>query len=312
MKLLLSCVSVEHTLLKQEWAKTAQYPDRPSNVLGRPKKLPEKKNGIVCIIDETGSILESIRVWMPTGMLVREETLLVASPWGIHSMDRNLSNVTWNVYNMPWFNGLHTIAQTRSGFLVTSTGLDLLLEFDQTGKLLWSWWDIDHGLNITPSGLQRFIKKSADHRRFFYDTPENTTHINSAVELENGDILATLFHQGMVIYIQRASGQWNPLVENLNHPHFVRLLDGNSFTVADSAHGKALLLRMLSSKEACIEQEISLDTDWLADCFYDKEHECWYLLDAHNSQVVFYDVPSQKYSHLSFDSNWRMYSVERL
>lgn len=47
-------------------------------------------------------------------------------------------------------------------------------------------------------GLQRYINRAADQRGFFYSTTTHTTHINSAVELANGDILASLFHQGMV------------------------------------------------------------------------------------------------------------------
>lgn len=167
MKMVVSFVSVEHAALKQGWAKAKQDHNRPRQVLGRLEKLPEEKDGLVCIIDETGTIHKSVEVWMPTGILVAETYLLIASPWSIHSMDHHLTHVERNIFSMGWFNGLHSISRTKSGFLVTSTGLDLLLEFDQSGHILWSWWAIDHGFNITPVGLQRYIKKSADHRGFF-------------------------------------------------------------------------------------------------------------------------------------------------
>ncbi len=310
MKMVLSFISVEQSILRQGWAKAKEDRNRPPQVLGRLEKPPEKKDGLVCIIDETGSISKSIKIWMPTGILVAEMYLLVASPWSIHKVDLDLSDVDRDVFSMRWFNGLHSIARTRSGFLVTSTGLDLLLEFDQAGQVLWSWWALEHGLNRTPMGLQRYINRSADQRGFFYSTTTHTTHINSAVELANGDILASLFHQGMVIYIERKSGQWEPLLENLNHPHFVRLQSEDTFTVADSAHGRALLVKMPLSKNAYIEREINLDTEWLADCFYDKERGIWWLLDAHNSHVVMFSEESKKYSHLVFNPEWRLYSLQ--
>jgi hypothetical protein len=312
MKMVVSFVSVEHSALKQGWAKAKQDRNRPPQVLGRLEKLPEEKDGLVCIIDETGAIHKSVKVWMPTGILVAETCLLIASPWSIHRMDRNLAHVEWNIFSMNWFNDLHSISRTQSGFLVTSTALDLLLEFDQSGRILWSWWAIDHGFNVTPMGLRRFIKKSADHRGFFYSTPAQTTHMNSAVELANGDILASLFHQGMIIYIQRGSGRWWPLLEGLNHPHSLRLQDGNCFTVADSAHGRALLIIMSSSKKASIEREIKIDTEWLADCFYEKECDRWWLLDAHNSHVVIFHEETKHHACLAFNPEWRLFALQPL
>lgn len=152
----------------------------------------------------------------------------------------------------------------------------------------------------------------ADHRGLLYGTATHTTHINSAVELPNGDILASLFHQGLVICIQRETGQWKPLLEGLHHPHFVRLHGTQAFTVADSGHGRALLVSMQSEKKVHIEREITLETEWLADCFYDEERALWWLLDAHNSHVVLFEEGSQRFRHILLDPEWRLYSLEPL
>ena len=310
MRIALSCVSYQHTHLKREWAKVKEDTSRPSNVLGRSEKPPEEKEGLVCIIDDTGYIHNSTRIWMPTGILVSQTSLLVASPWGIHRMSRDLSVIEKDVFSLPLFNGLHSITRTQSGFLVTCTGLDLLLEIDQTGKILWSWWALDHNLGTTQLGKQRYIKKSADHRGTFYSTISHTTHINSATELANGDILASLFHQGMVIYIQRSNGMWKPLLRDLDHPHFVRLLGEDTFTVADTGRGRAILVKMLSNQEVHIEKEVNVDTVWLQDCWYDREQDAWLLVDAHSSRVVAFNGRSGKYSYLDFNPEWRLYSIE--
>jgi hypothetical protein len=312
MKMVLSCVSSTHSMLKQEWAKAKEESDRPLGVLGRKEKMPETKDGLVCIIDEKGFIHASIDIWMPTGIAVSKECMLISSPWGIHQVNRDLSNINLNLYSMRWFNSLHSIKHTCSGFLVASTGLDMLLEFDCDGKILWSWWAIDHGLDSTPMRQQRYINKSADLRGSFFGTAKHTTHINSAVELGNGDILASLFHQGMVIYIERPSGQWRILLDGLDHPHSIRLHNEESFTVADTGHGRALLVKMTSNKTISIEKAIAIDTSWLADCFYNKEYNDWWLLDATNARIAIFNEETKKIFYLHLNPDWRLYSIERI
>src|SRR5207237_9214072 len=95
---------------------------------------------------------------------------------------------------------------------------------------------------LTPNGRPRVKKKAPDHRKILYRTLQQTTHINSAAELPDGRFLATLFHQGMIIVIDRETGAWQPVLEGLDHPHAVRVLDENHFTVADTVHGRAWLV----------------------------------------------------------------------
>lgn len=312
MRMVLSIISHQHSSLKEEWAKTRKDHGRQPDMLGRLEKPPEKQDGLVYIIDETGAIQNSVNIWMPTGILLTGRDILITGPFSIHRMKRDLSMIEQDVYSMPWFNSLHSIARTRSGFLVTNTGLDMVLEFDLAGKFLWSWWAGDHGLDITPLGQQRYIERSADHRGLFYGTARHTTHINSAIELPNGDILATLFHQGMVIYIHRKSGEWTPLLEHLDHPHALRLQGQDTFTVADTGNGRALLVKMSSDKSTCIEKEVTLDTKWLQDCFYDKAQGLWILVDADHTHVVMFHEASRKYTRLVFDPELRLYGIEPL
>jgi hypothetical protein len=181
---------------------------------------------------------------------------------------------------------------------VASTGLDLLLEFSRDGEILWNWWATDHGFELTPTGCRRELDKSADHRTIQYGTLNQTTHINSAAELPDGRFLASLFHQGMVIAIDRESGEWQPVLEGLDHPHAVRVLDDShdksgphdksrsyNFTVADTVRGRALLAS-INGRGGRIEAEIDTGTSWLQDCRYDTHHDCWVLVDGKNSRIM--------------------------
>nr|MBA2681481.1 hypothetical protein [Ktedonobacteraceae bacterium] len=196
--------------------------------------------------------------------------------------------------------------------LVASTGLDLVLEFDQHGEIIFQWWATEHGFDRRPDGELRTIDKGADHRRVKYGTLEQTTHVNSVAELPDGRILATLFHQGTVIAIDREMGAWYTVLEGLDHPHSVRILDSQHFTVADTASGRALLVQI--DKIGRVEKEIDAETSWLQDCSYDVERDRWVLVDGKRSRIVLRqgrsgDTPIVTYD---LDPEWRLYEAYML
>jgi hypothetical protein len=232
---------------------------------------------------------------------------------GVHELDPRTGVLQQDVVSLPLFNALHSISRSRRGYLVASTGVDLLVEFNRQGEVLWTWWATDHGFALTPTGARRELDKTADQRVQKYGTLTQTTHVNSAAELPDGRILATLFHQGTVIAIDRASGEWQTLVEGLDHPHAVRVLDEQHFTIADTVHGKALLVS-LKGQKASIETEIDADTDWLQDCRYDARHNCWVLVDGKNSRVELRAGLSGSHTLAQFDLDpeWRLYEAHVL
>src|SRR3989442_10596316 len=202
-------------------------------------------------------------------MVAYDRGVFVTAYDSIHEFDAGSGIVHPQVVSLPLFNALHSISRTRHGYLVASTGLDLLLEFNREGEILWEWWATDHGFEETPTGRHRVLDKSADYRTVQYGTLSQTTHVNSAAELPDGRILASLFHQGAVIVIDRETGPWQVVLEGLDHPHAVRVLDeaippprgregidtrsasypttnrgspGPYFTAAHTVHGQASLL----------------------------------------------------------------------
>jgi len=247
---------------------------------------------------------------MAAGMVASEKGVFVTSFGSVHEVDADLSSLHENVVSSPLFNALHSISRTRQGYLVASTGLDLLLEFNRSGEALWSWWATDHGFELTPSGRPRIVDKTADHRTIKYGTLSQTTHVNAAAELPDGRILASLFHQGMVIVIERETGAWQPVLEGLDHPHAVRVLDEEHFTVADTVHGKALLARV-NKAGGRVEEEIDAGTNWLQDCHYDGTYNCWVLVDGKNSRVSLRRGRSgdKTCSQFDFDPEWRLYEA---
>jgi len=312
MRLLLSCISTKHSVLKQHWTNTGQETPAacPLTVLGSYEKPKEDLGGLLCLIEDMGCSQQTIGLHMAAGMVASEKGVFVTSFGSVHEVDAGLSNLHENVVSSPLFNALHSISRTRQGYLVASTGLDLLLEFNRSGEALWSWWATDHGFELTPSGRPRIVDKKADHRTIKYGTLSQTTHVNAAAELPDGRILASLFHQGMVIVIDRETGAWQPVLEGLDHPHAVRVLDEEHFTVADTVHGKALLARV-NKAGGRVEEEIDAGTNWLQDCHYDGTYNCWILVDGKNSRVSLRRGRSgdKTCSQFDFDPEWRLYEA---
>jgi hypothetical protein len=310
MDLLLSCISTKHSMLKQHWAQSREHTQCPLTVLGSHYKPQEDQGGLLCLLDEMGYIQRSVELPMPAGMAFSDNGVFVASLEAIHELTPDLSIVQPNVVSSPAFNLLHSLSRTTRGYLVASTGLDAILEFTRDGQLLWSWWATEHGFVQTPTGEQRILDLTADHRGIKYGTLAQTTHVNSAVEVPGNLVLASLFHQGMVIAIDRESGAWHPVLEGLDHPHSLRVLTEDYFTVADTGRGRALLVHLKDGRGK-IEVEVGASTTWLQDCCYDYRHDRWILVDGKHSRIVLRSGTAGERTHIQFDLDpeWRLYEV---
>jgi hypothetical protein len=311
MKFLLSCISTRHSLLKKHWVETKQQDSEcPLTVLGSRQKPQEDQGGLLCLLDEAGQTGRSVELPMPAGMAFSDNGVMVASIEAVHEVVPDLSTIQRDVVSLPAFNMLHSLARTQRGFLVASTGLDAILEFTRVGELLWSWWATEHGFASTPTGERRVLDINGDYRGVKYGTLAHTTHVNSAAELPDGSVLASLFHQGMVIRIEREEGSWQPVLEGLDHPHSVRILADNYFTVADTGRGRALMVNLKNGKGR-IETEVSAGTTWLQDCTYDQRHDLWILVDGKNTRITLRaGVGGEKVVYqFNLNPEWRLYEV---
>lgn len=316
MEFLLSCISTRHSMLKKHWTETKSNRDAqqelacPVTVLGSMQKPKDDQGGLLCLLNGDGQVQASQILPMPTGMVRTDDGLLVASIYDVHRISTDLATVQAETISLPSFNMLHSLSRSRHGYLVASTGLDAILEFSEDGKILWDWWSTDHGFNQSASGEPRLLDKSIDYRGQKFGTLAQTTHVNSAAELPDGTVLATLFHQGMVIAIDRATGAWQPVLEGLDHPHSVRVLNDQYITIADTARGRALLVKLTGYK-GTIEHEIAVDTDWLQDCGYDLHNDCWYLVDGKKTRIILRSGTSgdKELAQINLDPEWRLYEV---
>lgn len=142
----------------------------------------------------------------------------------------------------PLMTQVRSLRRTERGLLVTASGVDALLEFDLSGKLIWSWWATEHGYDQAYGGGQRIIDKDMDHRLKNYPGRLQTTHLNSAIvdPYDSSKILTILFYQGKVIRIDRETLTHEVVINNLNGAHHIRPHSGG-YMLSNSRKGEVLL-----------------------------------------------------------------------
>jgi hypothetical protein len=162
---------------------------------------------------------------------------------------------------------MHSFIRTRRGLLVSCSGIDLILELDLEGNLLYEWWAGEFGFTTTPSGKERLPGHDLEHRDQYYHTRYHATHLNTATFRDDEEryILCLLFHQGQLIQIDRSlpAGQQTPqlLLEGLARPHGLKKTPLGWLT-CNSLSKEVLLL----DNDMHIKQRIEYDGGWIQDC----------------------------------------------
>ncbi len=128
------------------------------------------------------------------------------------------------VLRHPLFTQLRSLRRTEQGLLVTSSGIDAILEVNLKGDVIWSWYATEHGFATAYGGGHRVIDKNRDHRLKNYPGRLQTTHLNSAIvdPYDSGKILTILFYQGQVASIDRESLQHEIVINDLDGAHHIR------------------------------------------------------------------------------------------
>src|SRR6266568_1415384 len=80
MRLLLSCISTKHSVLKQHWTNTSQETPAacPLTVLGSYEKPKEDLGGLLCLIEDMGCSQQTIGLHMAAGMVASMKM------WAVH------------------------------------------------------------------------------------------------------------------------------------------------------------------------------------------------------------------------------------
>jgi hypothetical protein len=161
----------------------------------------------------------------------------------------------------PWFNYLHSVDVTPDNtYLLTSAGSDLIVEITPEGQVVWEWFGPEHGYDRQPDGAPTFFDRAADYRTMRRSTAEQSMHVNSAISLDGDTVLATLFHQGQLILIDRKTGKSSILLDGLSRPHGIHRRN-EGFLLSDTLGHRIVLL----DEDLLVCSEIDHGSQWLQD-----------------------------------------------
>ena len=105
-------------------------------------------------------------------------------------------------------------------------------------------------------------------------------HVNSAIALPNNNVLATLFHQGALISIDRDRKTARVVLDGLSRPHGVHARNGG-YLLSDTLGHRVVLL----DERLQVCREIPVGTQWLQDTISTSEGAYLTLENVHLDQL---------------------------
>jgi hypothetical protein len=237
--------------------------------------------GKLVLIDWTrGEVLAAKSILGASGLAVHERTI-VASSWIEPEVYILKSGERIGTMTHRWLNYVHSADLTSPhSMLVASAGSDLIAELSFDGEVLWEWFGPEHGYGIRPDGLKAFFDRDADYRAMGTSTAEQAMHVSSAILLTNNTVLATLFHQGVLISIERESGTPLIVLDGLSRPHGVHRRNGG-FLLSDTLGHRIILLN--HDLQVC--REIPFGSQWLQDTIVTSKGTYLTLENVHINQL---------------------------
>lgn len=268
-----------------------------------------EKGGRITIIDWDNKIeTTEVDFKRPVGFDFDCQNFYIASTGENKIYITDLNFKVERVIECKYFSDLHSLNRTKNGILVASSGIDALLEFDFEQKLIWSWFATENGYELDMLGKKTKVDMDLDHAKLDHPTLMQTTHINSAIykDDEERKVLATLFHQGEVIEIDKNTCEIKTLLRGLKQPHSV-YKDGNSFLVSDTNNGQVILFNAAGE----ILKTIKGDFNWIQDAIALRNGN-YLIADANNHQLVEVDINSKIVSTFKYSLEYKIYNIREV
>lgn len=256
----------------------------------------------------TKTILKSVDINSPSGFIFdrKKNRFFVASMRDnkIIILDKNL-NLLGELKN-PLFNDIHSVnfGYEKKSILIANTGLDSILEIDLQGETVYEWSALENGYSQDCFGKTRTIRKGVNHNKTDYPTLYQTTHLNSAIYLDKDTIVASLFHQGEVVSINKKNNKVNKIIEGLKSPHSIYKLNHNHLMVSNTRSNCVLVF----NKNGEVKTSYQFSFEWIQDAFmYSKT---LYVVDSNNSNIVSYNTVSHTSNeYYQFPKDWDIYQI---
>jgi hypothetical protein len=233
------------------------------------------------------------------------------------------------IIDHPWLSYIHTVRfnSDATKLLVSSSGLDSLLEFDlKQRSTCWEWIAWEHGYNEgenPETGQKHILTRHATEAQRLKERGKNVIYLasngkqslptalraafmNSAEYSTNDKVLATLFHHGTVIEISKTTNSCKVICQDMSKPHGGMLIQ-NQFLVTDTGGGRVILwtdaFKKVLDFSALPGKSKELEAlEWLQ--FSRLRDNTIVTIDSNRNAIIFIDIDNRKRMSLSYDQNW--------
>jgi hypothetical protein len=236
------------------------------------------------------------------------------------------------VISNPYFSFIHTVNFSpfqSQNILISSSGLDCIFEFDlKTKQFVWEWFAWENGYAIGYDSIlqkEMYITRKEDLAKKWQNegksvllinnpsqqslpTAQRTAFINSVNYHQSNEekIIATLFHKGQLISIDKKTHSSEVILSNLVHPHGGKCSDlecmatsTNSGEVVHVLEGqeKRYFSHNISGKPHALK-----DMEWLQNSI--KINDNFLTIDSNRNTFIIFNPILECYDCIPFDPNW--------
>ena len=277
------------------------------------------------------------------GKLIDEKVLTkLKEPRGIDFSDNKLAisseNIVYLIGNKiesirnDFFSYIHTVSFSPfdiNKLLISSSGFDCIFEYDlKNVNPIWEWFAWENGFPngkdsqtnsdvfITRDKLQAQEWERECKSFILIDNPkeqnlptaQRSAFINSvSYHQDKKDfILATLFHKGVLLQINKNDNSSNVIIDNMHHPHGGK--GSNAMTLATSTN---------SGEVVCVQEQhetryffnnlpgkpIELgEMEWLQNSIL--VNEMVITIDSNRKSFIIFDPIKKLYDSIPYDKDW--------
>lgn len=312
MHVLISYLSTNYTALQKHWKKFSILKNHGKRGSDRP--FTGELGGMIELVHwESKSVVWQIEVESPAGLYYEPSGLLYVNSirqGKILIISMNKKEIIDTIDN-PYFNKPHSLTKTTNGFLVSSTGVDAIVEVNREGDTLFSLFFTDCGYHFDQIGNKRIIDKEVNHQGVEYPSLHQTTHVNYARYLDDSEnqIVATLFHIGELVVVDKETQTSTVRLDGLKNPHNFKPA-GKQFLLCNTCGNTVFML----DRGFSISRVVQFDSwmPWIQDAIWIPQTDTILVADADSNRIVEVNSLNKIVDEYHFSRNNRIYEIRQL
>ena len=325
INLLLTIKSFDVQAIRQRY-----FNSKKNNKSGSVERREPSLGGVASVSLEGGELQDIsllAKLKEPRGLDFKNNAFAVSSENKVYVLTNE-----FQVISNPYFSFIHTVnfsPYQSQNILISSSGLDCIFEFDlKTKKFVWEWFAWENGYAIGyDSILQKeiYITRKEELAKKWQNegkavllinnpsqqslpTAQRTAFINSVNyhQTREDKIIATLFHKGQLISIDKITYSSEVILDNLVHPHGgtssnfeCMATSTNSGEIVQMSNGieKRYFSHNLLGKPSSLK-----DMEWLQNSIKIDQHIL--TIDSNRNTFIIFNPILEMYDCIPFDPNW--------